>query len=53
MCGLLHGRVSGLRLAGWVQTAAEFVGNGLTGSLPAAFGALSRLRSLEIGGNLG
>ena len=47
------GRVTGLRLGGWVDTAGEFVGNGLTGSLPAALGRLSRLRSLEIGGNRG
>ena len=48
-----HGRVSGLRLGGWVETAGAFVGNGLTGSLPAELGTLSRLRSLEISGNRG
>ena len=47
------GRVTGLRLGGWVETAGEFVGNGLTGSLPAELGTLSRLQSVEIGGNRG
>ena len=48
-----HGRVTGLRLGGWDETAQAFVGNGLTGSLPPELGELSRLRSLEIGGNSG
>ena len=47
------GRVTGLRLGGWVETARDFIGNGLTGTLPAGLGTLSRLRSLEIGGNPG
>ena len=47
------GRVTGLRLGGWVETARDFIGNGLTGTLPAELGTLSRLRSLEIGGNPG
>ena len=47
------GRVTGLRLGGWVETAGDFIGNGLTGTLPPELGTLSRLRSLEIGGNRG
>ena len=47
------GRVIGLRLGGWVETARDFIGNGLTGTLPAELGALPRLRWLEIGGNRG
>ena len=47
------GRVTGLRLGGWVETARDFIGNGLTGSLPPELGTLSRLRWLEIGGNTG
>ena len=47
------GRVTGLRLGGWVESARDFIGNGLTGTLPAELGMLSRLRSLEIGGNPG
>ena len=47
------GRVTGLRLGGWDDTARDFIGNGLTGSLPSELGALSRLRRLEVGGNPG
>ena len=47
------GRVTGLRLGGWDEPARDFIGNGLTGSLPAELGTLSRLRWLEIGGNTG
>ena len=46
------GRVTGLRLGGWVETAGEFVGNGLTGSLPTELGALSGLQSVAPGGML-
>ena len=48
-----QGRVIGLRLGGWDETAREHVGNGLTGSLPPELGTLSRLRWLEVGGNSG
>ena len=47
------GRVAGLRLGGWDETAREHVGNGLTGSLAPELGNLSQLRWLEIGGNSG
>ena len=47
------GRVTGLRLGGWDETARKHVGNGLTGSLPAELGTLSQLRRVEIGGNSG
>ncbi len=47
------GRVTGLRLGGWDETARDFIGNGLTGTLPLELGTLSRLRSLEIGGSRG
>ncbi|MCY4506718.1 MAG: FG-GAP-like repeat-containing protein, partial [Acidobacteria bacterium] len=47
------GRVTGLRLGGWDETARDFIGNGLTGTLPPELGTLSQLRSLEIGGNRG
>ena len=47
------GRVTGVRLGGWVETARDFIGNGLTGCLPPELGTLSRLRWLEIGGNTG
>ena len=50
---MTDGRVAGLRLGGWDETARRHVGNGLTGSLPADLGNLSRLRWLEIGGNSG
>ena len=46
-------RVTGLRLGGWDEAARDFIGNGLAGTLPAELGALSQLRSLEIGGNRG
>ena len=46
-----QGRVIGLRLGGWVESEERHVGNGLTGSLPAELGTLSRLRWLEIAGN--
>lgn len=42
-----------LRLEARVETAGAFVGNGLTGSLPAELGTLSRLWSAETGGNHG
>ena len=48
-----QGRVTGLRLGGWDESLQRHVGNGLTGSLPPELGALSQLRSLEIGGNSG
>ena len=48
-----NSRVTGLRLGGWDETARDFIGNGLAGTLPAELGALSQLRSLEIGGNRG
>ena len=48
-----QGRVTGLRLGGWVESEGRPVGNGLTGSLPAELGTLSRLQWLEIGGNRG
>ena len=48
-----QGRVTGLRLGGWDETAREFVGNGLTGMLSPELGTLSHLRRLEIGGNSG
>ena len=48
-----HGRVSGLRLGGWDEVARNYLGNGLTGSLPPELGTLSHLRWLEIGGNSG
>ena len=47
------GRVTGLRLGGWDETAREYVGNGLVGSLPPELGALSHLLWLEVGGNSG
>ena len=47
------GRVTGLRLGGWDETARDFIGNGLTGTLPPELGTLSRLRSVEIGGSRG
>ena len=47
------GRVTGLRLGGWDESVRDFIGNGLTGTLPPELGTLSRLRSLEIGGNRG
>ena len=47
------GRVTGLRLGGWDESARRHVGNGLTGSLPAELGTLSQLRWVEIGGNSG
>ncbi len=47
------GRVTGLRLGGWDETARRYVDNGLTGSLPAELGTLSQLRWVEIGGNSG
>ncbi|MCY4507474.1 MAG: hypothetical protein OXG35_11020, partial [Acidobacteria bacterium] len=47
------GRVTGLRLGGWDETARRHVDNGLTGSLPAELGTLSQLRWVEIGGNSG
>ena len=47
------GRVTGLRLGGWDDTARDFVGNGLTGSLSPELGSLSQLRWLGIGGNSG
>ena len=43
------GRVAGLRLGGWDETARRHVGNGLTGSLAPELGNLSQLRWLEIG----
>ena len=46
-----QGRVTGLRLGGWVESEERYVGNGLTGSLPAELGTLSHLRQLEISGN--
>ena len=48
-----QGRVTGLRLGGWDESLQRHVGNGLAGSLPPELGALSQLRSLEIGGNSG
>ena len=48
-----QGRVSGLRLGGWVESEGRHVGNGLIGSLPAELGTLPRLQWLEIGGNRG
>ena len=48
-----HGRVTRLRLGGWDNTARDFFGNGLTGSLPPDLGTLSHLQRLEIGGNVG
>lgn len=45
------GRVTGLRLGGWDETAQKIVGNGLSGSLPPELGSLPRLRWLEIAGN--
>ena len=45
------GRVTGLRLGGWDEVAREYVGNGLSGSLPRELGTLSHLRQLEISGN--
>ena len=48
-----QGLVTGLRLGGWDETAREYIGNGLTGSLPSELGALSHLQWLEIGGNGG
>ena len=45
------GRVTGLRLGGWDEAAQRHVGNGLTGSLPAAVGTLARLRRLLMEGN--
>ena len=48
-----QGRVIGLRLGGWDETAREHVGNGLVGSLPPELGTLSHLRWLEVGGNSG
>ena len=48
-----QGRVTGLRLGGWVESEDRHAGNGLTGSLPAELGTLSHLRWLEIGGNRG
>ena len=48
-----QGRVTGLRLGGWDETAREYVGNGLTGMLSPELGALSHLRRLEIEGNSG
>ena len=47
------GRVTGLRLGDWDETARRHVGNGLTGSLAPELGNLSQLRWLEIGGNSG
>ena len=47
------GRVTGLRLGGWDETAQRHVDNGLTGSLPAELGTLSQLRWVEITGNSG
>ena len=47
------GRVTGLRLGGWDETARRHVDNGLTGSLPAELGTLSQLRWVKIGGNSG
>ena len=47
------GRVTGLRLGGWDETARRHVDNGLTGSLPAELGTLSQLRWVEITGNSG
>ena len=47
------GRVTGLRLGGWDETARRHVGNRLTGSLPAELGTLSELRWVRIGGNSG
>ena len=46
-----QGRVTGLRLGGWVDSVQRHIGNGLTGSLPTELGMLSHLRWLEIGGN--
>ena len=45
------GRVMGLRLGAWDEVAREYVGNGLSGSLPRELGTLSHLRRLEISGN--
>ena len=47
------GRVTKLRLGDWDESAQKNVGNGLTGSLPAELGSLSRLRWLEFAGNSG
>ena len=35
-----QGRVTGLRLGGWVESQGRHVGNGLIGSLPAELGTL-------------
>ena len=48
-----QGRVTGLRLGGWVEGEDRHVGNGLTGSLPVELGTLSRLQWLEVAGNRG
>ena len=47
------GRVTKLRLGGWDERAQKNVGNGLTGSLPAELGSLSRVRWLELRGTAG
>ena len=46
-----EGRVDRLRLGGWDDNIREHVGNGLTGTLPAALGDLAHLRYLGIEGN--
>ena len=48
-----QGRVTGLRLGGWDESARRILGNGLSGSLPPEIGTLSHLRTLEIEGNGG
>ena len=49
-----QGRVTQLYITGYFDSEAfEFVGNGLTGSLPAELGTLSHLRWLGIAGNSG
>ena len=48
-----NGRVTGLLLGGWDESAGKIVGNRLTGSLPPELGTLSRLRLLEAAGNSG
>ena len=47
------GRVTGLRLGGWDESAQGWVDHGLTGSLPPALGTLSGLRRLVLSGNGG
>ena len=47
------GRVTGLRLGDWDHTLGEYVGNGLSGSLPPELGTLSSLGFLQIEGNTG